>query len=246
LKYRLDELLVLRNMVVDIETARVRIGAGEVFVNDTLADKAGSFFVPESHIRMKERCPFVSRGGLKLQAGLVHFDIDITDLVCLDVGASTGGFTDCLLQNGARKVYAVDVAYGQLDWKLRQDPRVVVLERLNARKLSPGQIMDSIDLAVLDASFISLTKLIPPILQFFTKNIAIIALIKPQFELVRGKVGQGGVVQEPHLHEEAINVIKSFALRHHLVPQDLVASPLLGPKGNREFLIYLTGDCANR
>lgn len=233
-------------MVIDIEIARAIIGAGEVFVNDRLEDKAGSRFGFDSSIRIKEHCPFVSRGGLKLQAGLSHFGLDVTDLVCIDVGASTGGFTDCLLQHGARKVYAIDVAYGQLDWKLRQDQRVVVLERLNARKLTPIQIVDPVDLAVLDASFISLTKLIPPLFQFFTQKIRLIALIKPQFELAKGNVGQGGVVRAPHLHEEAINVIKSFSLAHQLVAKDIVASPILGPKGNREFLIYLTGDRISR
>jgi 23S rRNA (cytidine1920-2'-O)/16S rRNA (cytidine1409-2'-O)-methyltransferase len=246
LKLRLDELLLLRKIADNLENARALIGAGKVYVNDRLSDKAGSLFDQETEIRIKERCLYVSRGGLKLQAGLLHFGLDITGMVCIDVGASTGGFTDCLLQNGARKVYAIDVAYGQFDWKLRQDPRVVVLERFNARKLTSAHIDEFINLAVLDASFISLTKLIPPLLPFFQNNIALIALIKPQFELPKEKIGQGGVVRDARLHEAALDAIRSFAEKHHLIARDIVASPILGPKGNKEFLIYLTGDCPSR
>lgn len=247
MKIRLDELLLLRKITGDLETARALIGGGKVFVNDKLSDKAGSLIALEAHIRIKARCPYVSRGGLKLQAGLLHFGLDVTGMVCIDVGASTGGFTDCLLQNGAKKVYAIDVAYGQFDWKLRQDPRVVLLERFNARKLTSAQIDECIDLAVMDASFISLTKLIPPLIPFFQKkHIALIALIKPQFELPRKKIGQGGVVKDAQLHEEALDAIRSFALKQHLNTKDIVASPILGPKGNREFLIFLTGDCSER
>jgi 23S rRNA (cytidine1920-2'-O)/16S rRNA (cytidine1409-2'-O)-methyltransferase len=172
--------------------------------------------------------------------------VDVTGMVCIDVGASTGGFTDCLLQNGAAKVYAIDVAYGQLDWKLRKDQRVVVMERFNARKLTPDHIGEFIDLAVLDASFISLTKLIPALLPFFQKNIALIALIKPQFELPKGKIGQGGVVRDAQLHEEAVDALRSFAGKHHLKVEGIVPSPILGPKGNKEFLIFLTGDSSER
>ena len=246
MKLSLDELLLLRKIADNLETARALIGAGKVYINDRLSDKAGSLFDHETRIRVKERCPYVSRGGLKLQAGLLHFGLNITGMVCIDVGASTGGFTDCLLQSGARKVYALDVAYGQLDWKLRQDPRVVVLERFNARKLTSAHINEFIDLAVLDASFISLTKLIPPLLPFFQNSIALIALIKPQFELPREKIGQGGVVRDERLHKEALDSVRSFAEKHHLVARSIVASPLLGPKGNKEFLIYLTGDSSSR
>jgi 23S rRNA (cytidine1920-2'-O)/16S rRNA (cytidine1409-2'-O)-methyltransferase len=246
LKLRLDELLLFRNIADDLKTARGLIGAGKVFVNDTLSDKAGCLFGPKVHIKVKAHCPFVSRGGLKLQAGLLHFDLDISGMVCIDVGASTGGFTDCLLQNGAGKVYAIDVAYGQFDWKLRQDPRVVLIERFNARKLTSVQIDECIDLAVLDASFISLTKLIPPLLPFFQKDITLIALIKPQFELPKEKIGKGGVVKDAKLHEEALNTIRLFAVKHHLTAKDIIPSPILGPKGNREFLILLTGDRLSR
>jgi 23S rRNA (cytidine1920-2'-O)/16S rRNA (cytidine1409-2'-O)-methyltransferase len=246
LRIRLDELLLLRNIADNLESARALIGAGKVYINDRLSDKAGILFDYEVLIRIKEGCPYVSRGGLKLQAGLLHFGVDVTGMVCIDVGASTGGFTDCLLQNGAAKVYAIDVAYGQLDWKLRKDQRVVVMERFNARKLTPDHIGEFIDLAVLDASFISLTKLIPALLPFFQKNIALIALIKPQFELPKGKIGQGGVVRDAQLHEEAVDALRSFAGKHHLKVEGIVPSPILGPKGNKEFLIFLTGDSSER
>ena len=242
MKLRLDELLLIRKLAEDLASARALMGAGKVLVNDRLSDKAGSLINSEAHIRIKARCPYVSRGGLKLQEGLLHFRTDVTGKVCIDVGASTGGFTDCLLQNGARKVYAVDVAYGQLDWKLRQDPRVVVIERFNARKLTSTHLDELVDLAVVDASFISLTKLIPPLLPLFQKKINLIALIKPQFELPRGKIGPGGVVKEALLHQEAMETIRSFALQHHLIAKEIVTSPILGPKGNKEFLIHLVGD----
>jgi len=245
LKLRLDQLLLIRKIADDLATARALIGAGKIFVNDRLSDKAGSLIAPEAPIRVKASCPYVSRGGLKLQEALVRFGLDVTGMVCIDIGASTGGFTDCLLQNGAGKVYAVDVAYGQLDWKLRQDPRVVVIERFNARRLTSAHINELIDLAVLDASFISLTKLIPPLVPLFRKNVALIALIKPQFELSREKIGLGGVVKEALLHEEALNTIRSFALQNHLTVKDIITSPILGQKGNKEFLIYLEGSCLN-
>jgi 23S rRNA (cytidine1920-2'-O)/16S rRNA (cytidine1409-2'-O)-methyltransferase len=239
LKLRLDELLLLRKITDDLTTARALIGAGKVFVNDRVSDKAGDLVDSQAHIRTKACCPYVSRGGLKLQEGLSRFGLDVKGMVCVDIGASTGGFTDCLLQNGAKKVYAVDVAYGQLDWKLRLDERVVVIERFNARKLTSTHIDEPVDLAVLDASFISLTKLIPPLLPLFRRSIALIALIKPQFELPRGKIGMGGVVKEAFLHEEALNTIRSFALQNNLTVKDIIPSPILGQKGNKEFLIYL-------
>jgi 23S rRNA (cytidine1920-2'-O)/16S rRNA (cytidine1409-2'-O)-methyltransferase len=246
LKLRLDQLLLIRKIASDLATARALIGAGKVFVNDRLSDKAGSLIAPEAHIRVKASCPYVSRGGLKLQEGLVRFGLDVTGMICIDIGASTGGFTDCLLQNGAKKVYAVDVAYGQLDWKLRQDPRVVVIERFNARELTAAHIDELIDVAVLDASFISLTKLIPPVLPLFRKDIALIALIKPQFELSKEKIGPGGIVKEAPLHEEALDTLRSFALQNHLTVKDIVASPILGQKGNKEFLIFLGSACSER
>ncbi len=183
--------------------------------------------------------PYVSRGGLKLEAGLDHFKIDPSGYVCADIGASTGGFTDCLLKRGARKVYAIDVGYGQLAWELRQDPRVVVMERTNARHLSPGDLDEPLDLAVIDAAFISLKLLLPPLLPLFAKQVAILALIKPQFEVGKGKVGKGGVVRDEALHQEVIEEILRFAQSLGLSSRGVIPSPILGPKGNKEFLVHL-------
>jgi len=239
-KLRLDEILLLRNYAQDREKARALIGAGEVYVNETRIDKAGYLCDPAALIRLKEHCRYVSRGGLKLEKGLQFFKIEPTGKVCLDVGASTGGFTDCLLKHGAQKVYAVDVAYGQLDWKVRQNPAVVVLERYNARQLKPDLFSEAIDFAVMDASFISITKLIPPLIPLFQKDVfALLALIKPQFELPRHKVGKGGVIRDSELHEEAIRGVTEFAHTLGLRSQGTVVSPILGPKGNKEFLIHL-------
>ncbi len=239
MRIRLDELLLHRKLVADIDKARALIIAGEVLVQDRVVDKVGTLCDPAVAIRLRQQCPYVSRGGLKLGKGLDHFRVDPGGKICIDVGASSGGFTDCLLQHGARKVYAVDVAYGQLDWKLRQDQRVVVLERCNARQLTAAVITDPLDLAVIDASFISLTRLIPPLLPLFGSSVAILALIKPQFELPRGKVPTGGVVLLAEQHQQAIDEVSAFAGRCGLCSMGVVASPILGPKGNKEFLIYL-------
>jgi 23S rRNA (cytidine1920-2'-O)/16S rRNA (cytidine1409-2'-O)-methyltransferase len=241
LKIRLDQLLVDLHLVVDLEEARARIGAGEVYVNDTISDKAGAVYAPDVSIRLKQKCPFVSRGGLKLSHALAHFDQAVEGLICLDVGASTGGFTDCLLQNGALQVFAIDVAYGQLAWKIRQDPRVHVLERFNSRKITPADInMADVGLAVMDVSFISLTKILPPLFPLFPDKIALIALVKPQFELPRNDIGPKGVVTDPDLHQKAIDKIKYFVEDFDLKVKDLITSPILGPKGNTEFLIHIT------
>lgn len=240
MKQRLDEILVVSGLAENLTKARALIGAGQVLVNEQLADKAGSSFGPDVRIQVKPGCPYVSRGGIKLKGALDAFDYDPTGQLCVDIGASSGGFTDCLLQHGARKVYAVDVGYGQLDWKLRQDPRVVVIERFNARTISRDQIPESIELAVIDSSFISLTTLIPPLLPLFGEEIHLIALIKPQFELSREKIPKGGVVLDPLLHEEAIAKILRFSEKIGLTSQGVTRSPLVGPKGNSEFLIHLT------
>jgi 23S rRNA (cytidine1920-2'-O)/16S rRNA (cytidine1409-2'-O)-methyltransferase len=217
------------------------IYAGEVFVEEKVADKPGIKCSSTATIRLKEKCRYVSRGGLKLEKALEYFGLSAADQICLDVGASTGGFTDCLLQHKARKVHAVDVAYGQLAWKIRQDPRVMVLERFNARNITAKDINgDPIDLAVMDVSFISLTTLLEPIVKLFARDVAIIALIKPQFELARDDVGPGGVVGEQFLHQKAIQKIESYVLSAGLISRGTVPSPILGPKGNREFLIYIT------
>ncbi|MBU4408425.1 MAG: TlyA family RNA methyltransferase, partial [Proteobacteria bacterium] len=175
-------------------------------------------------------------------SGLDHFRLNPAGFICADIGASTGGFTDCLLQRGAAKVYAIDVGYGQLAWKLRQDSRVVVMERTNARNLHPGDLAEPLDLAVIDASFISLKTLLPPLLVFFAKTIRVLALIKPQFEVGRGQLGTGGVVRDSDLHEKVVEEIREFAGGLGLVPVGVSPSPILGPKGNREFLIYLVSE----
>ncbi|MFA6900651.1 MAG: TlyA family RNA methyltransferase [Desulfurivibrionaceae bacterium] len=243
MKTRLDQLLLLQGLVPTLKKAQALIAAGQVLVNDQPADKVGSLFAEDCRIRLKGKvCPYVSRGGLKLAAGLDHFQIDPTGLVCADIGASTGGFTDCLLQRGAAKVYAIDVGYGQLAWKLRQDPRVVVMERTNARNLKLGDLKDPLDLAVIDASFISLKTLLPPLLVFFPGIIRVLALIKPQFEVGKGQIGTGGVVRDSDLHKTVVDEIREFSGTLDLRPVGVSPSPILGPKGNREFLIYLVSE----
>ena len=244
MKIRLDQLVLLQGLAPTLRKAQALIAAGQVLVNDQPADKVGSLFAEDCRARLKgTSCPYVSRGGLKLAAGLDHFRIDPAGLVCADIGASTGGFTDCLLQRGAARVYAIDVGYGQLAWKLRQDPRVVVMERTNARNLKPGDLEETLDLAVIDASFISLKTLLPPLLVFFPPGaIRVLALIKPQFEVGRGRLGTGGVVRDSDLHEKVIEEIRGFADTLGLTPVGVCPSPILGPKGNREFLIYLVSE----
>jgi len=239
-KKRLDELLLSSGLAENLIQARALIGAGQVLVNEQLMDKAGCLVASEVRLQVKPSCPYVSRGGLKLKGGLDAFGYDPSGQICADIGASSGGFTDCLLQHGASKVYAVDVAYGQLDWKLRQDPRVIVIERFNARKISTSQIPERLDLIVIDSSFISLTKLLPPLLPLFGTKGHIIALIKPQFELPREKIPKGGVVRDQALHDEAIAKIQLFSQTIGLENEGVVRSPLVGPKGNVEFLILLT------
>lgn len=237
---RLDKLLVDRGLVKSRERARSLIMAGQVVVNDHLADKAGAQVPLDAVIRLKGvDIPFVSRGGLKLARALDEFGLEVTDLVAIDVGASTGGFTDCLLQRGARKVYAVDVGYGQLAWKLRQDPRVVNLEKTNIRYLEPDALPEVPDLAVIDASFISLDKVLPPTLRLICAGATIVALIKPQFEVGKGEVGKGGVVRDEGKHREVVDSIVALAESLGLHVGGITESPILGPKGNREFLIHL-------
>ncbi|MEN8258366.1 MAG: TlyA family RNA methyltransferase [Thermodesulfobacteriota bacterium] len=241
MKIRLDKLLVSRGLADSRQKAQAIIGSGQVLVAGQLVDKAGSQIDDSLEITIKGKaCPFVSRGGLKLAKGLDHFQLDPSGFICADIGASTGGFSDCLLQNGAAKVYAVDVGYGQLDWKLRQDPKVVVLERTNARYLTSKEIPDSLDLAVIDAAFISIKLLIPALLPLFAhKPVSILSLIKPQFEVGKGKVGKGGVVSDPALHKEVIDSIKEFVDSLGLNHRGVTDSPILGPKGNKEFLIHI-------
>ena len=241
MKIRLDELVVARGLANDIREARGLILSGKIVVGEERVDKVGISFKQDVPIRKKGSCPFVSRGGYKIEKGLTHFKIDPTGFFCADIGASSGGFTDCLLQRGAAKVYAIDVAYGQLDWKIRQDDRVVVMERFNARKITRDHVKEGLDLAVIDASFISLSKLIIPLIPLFKhpEKISIVALIKPQFELPKNKIGKNGVVQTDELREEAIDIVSAFCKKANLKISLATPSPILGPKGNQEFLVHI-------
>lgn len=237
---RLDKLLVERGLVASREEGRSRILAGEVLVDDQPLAKAGSLVDSNALIRMKGKSlPYVSRGGVKLEKALQEFSIEVSDKVVLDVGASTGGFSDCLLAHGARRVYAVDVGYGQLDWKLRNDPRVVVLEKRNIRYLEGEELSDPPQIATIDVSFISLRLVLPKVQKLLTPYGEIVALIKPQFEVGKGKVGKGGVVRSGEEHRRVIEEIKEAAVALKLEVRGVTESPLLGPKGNREFFIYL-------
>ncbi|HEY3304648.1 MAG TPA: TlyA family RNA methyltransferase [Candidatus Binatia bacterium] len=237
---RLDKLLVERGLVASREEGRRRILAGEVLVDDRPFAKAGSLIDAGSLIRLRGKAmPYVSRGGVKLEGALGHFSIDVKDKIALDVGASTGGFTDCLLAFGARRVYAVDVGYGQLDWKLRNDPRVVVREKTNIRHLEPGELAEPAELATIDASFVSLRLVLPSVRNLLAPRGEIVALIKPQFEVGKGKVGKGGVVRRREEHERVIGEIRAAAVSLQLQVIGVVESPLVGPKGNKEFFIYL-------
>jgi len=240
-KIRLDRLLVDRDICPTRERARALIMSGSVRVGETGMDKAGTLVSPDADIRIAGGDnPYVSRGGLKLKGALREFSISAADLVVLDVGASTGGFTDCLLQEGARKVYALDVGYGQLAWKLRIDKRVVCIERTNIRYFEGAGIEDVIGMATIDAAFISLKLVIPAVQKLIKKNNAVIlALIKPQFEAGRGEVEKHGVVKNPEVHKKVIEEIKEFCAGLGLTVVGVCDSPLLGPKGNREFFIYL-------
>lgn len=239
-KERLDKLLVERGLVQSRERASALILAGKVVVEDHAVDKVGTRIPIDADIRLKGGdIPYVSRGGLKLEKGLESFDISVAGRVAIDVGASTGGFTDCLLQRGAVQVYAVDVGYGQLAWRLREDPRVVNLERTNIRDLTADTLGAAPSLAVIDASFISLDKVLPATLPLLAPGGEILALIKPQFEVGRGQVGKGGVVRDPVQHAEVVEKVRESAASLGCRVLGVVESPLLGPKGNREFLIHL-------
>ncbi len=236
-KHRLDQLVVERGLAESREKAQALILAGQVTVNGQKSSKPGHAIAGDARIELLERMPYVSRGGFKLAAALDHFSIDVTNWTCLDVGASTGGFTDCLLQRGAKSVWAIDVGHGQFDWKLRNDHRVVVQEGVNARYLDPANYSIKFDLAVCDASFISTTLLIPAIAPLLASPRRMIVLVKPQFEVGRADVGKGGIVRDPALHEFACarvrNAIAALGLDSAIIP-----SPILGTEGNREFLLY--------
>ena len=239
-KQRLDKLMVERGLAPSRERAQALIMAGQVVAGDHAVDKAGQQVALDTEIRIKgDLLPYVSRGGLKLRRALDEFSVDVSGLVALDVGASTGGFTDCMLQAGATKVYAVDVGYGQLAWKLQQDPRVISMEKTNIRYLTPALLGALPDLAVIDTSFISLAKVLPATVDLVKPGGRIIALIKPQFEVGKGEVGKGGIVRDPAAHEKVIKAVRQTAHDMGLTVAGLCDSPITGADGNREFLILL-------
>lgn len=242
-KKRLDVLLFEKGMVPSRERAKAIIMSGIVYVNNQKADKAGMSIPEDAEIEIRGKTnSFVSRGGLKIEKALTYFQIDPKDLCAMDIGASTGGFTDCLLTRGARKVYSIDVGYGQLAWKLRQDPRVVCMERTNIRKVTPDMLDDVPEFAVIDVSFISLKLVLPVVAQLLNEHGRIACLIKPQFEAGKGKVGKKGVVREPEIHLDVLNAFIENAHEAGFHVYNLTFSPIKGPEGNIEFLGYIGKD----
>ena len=240
MKERLDVLLVKRNLAESREKAKALIMSGIVYVNGQKEDKAGTTFDETAPIEVRgNTLKYVSRGGLKLEKAMTHFGVELKGKICMDVGASTGGFTDCMLQNNAKKVYSVDVGYGQFAWKLRQDPRVVCMEKTNIRYVTPQDIDDVLDFASVDVSFISLTKVLGPARELLADGGEMVCLIKPQFEAGREKVGKKGVVRDKSVHEEVIDKVISFALSIGFSVLHLEYSPIKGPEGNIEYLVHL-------
>lgn len=240
MKERLDVLLVERRLADSREKAKAIIMAGNVFVNGQREDKAGSNFDVTCQIELKGvTMKYVSRGGLKLEKAMENFDISLDGCVCMDIGASTGGFTDCMLQNGAVKVFAVDVGHGQLDWKLRNDERVVVMEKTNIKFVTPEDIGELLDFASVDVSFISLTKVLGPARNLLKDNAQMACLIKPQFEAGREKVGKKGVVREKSVHIEVIEMVTDWVIHNGFNALALDYSPIKGPEGNIEYLIHI-------
>ena len=242
IKKRLDVLLVERGLAETRTKAQAVIMSGLVYVSGQKADKPGMSFEENSEIEVRGApCPYVSRGGLKLEKALRDFGVDPTGFVCSDSGASTGGFTDCLLQQGAKKVFAIDVGYGQLDWKIRSDPRVVVMERTNVRYVTPEQLGEPLDLSVVDVSFISLRIVLPVIKTFLKENAGqVLCLIKPQFEAGKEKVGKKGVVRDPAVHKEVLDDFVALTKEINFKILGLTFSPVKGPEGNIEFLAHLS------
>lgn len=238
-KERIDILLVEKGLIESREKAKAIIMSGQVYVNSQKIDKAGEKVDKEAEIEVRENLRYVSRGGLKLEKAIKIFNIDLNGKVCLDIGASTGGFTDCMLQNGAKKVYSIDVGYGQLAWTLRQDSRVVSMERTNIRYVKPEDLGELADFASIDVSFISLSKVLRPAKDLLNENAELICLIKPQFEAGREKVGKKGVVRDPEVHREVIENVISFAEEYGFYLKGLDFSPIKGPEGNIEYLAYL-------
>ena len=240
MKKRLDVILMERNMFPSREKARTAIMTGRILIHGNKETKAGTMIAEDTEIEViGHDLPYVSRGGLKLEKAVKAFELDFKDKTVLDIGASTGGFTDCYLQNGAKKVYAVDVGYGQLAWSLRSDSRVVVLEKVNARYLTEEQVPELADFIVTDASFISLKKLVPHLISFLKEDGAFVSLIKPQFEAGKEKVGKKGVVRDPAVHKEVICDLLAFFEEQKLSVEKLTFSPIKGPEGNREYLVLL-------
>ncbi len=239
LKNRLDKLLFEKGLAESREKAKGLILAGSVLVNGIVIDKAGTLINNDDVLTLKSRMPYVSRGGLKLEHALTEFNIDVQDIIAMDAGASTGGFTDCLLQKGARKVYAVDVGYGQFDYTLRNNESVVLFEKTNIRYLDKSLVPDEIDIAVIDVSFISLLKVIPNVSNFLKTDGEIVALIKPQFEAGRKDIGKGGVVKEESIRLAVVEMIKNMSVEMGFHVLGTTTSPIKGPKGNVEYLIYL-------
>lgn len=236
---RIDKLLVDRGLVSSRDRARRLIMSGDVWVGAQRIDKAGALVPVEAAVEVRGAdIPFVSRGGLKLDAALTHWNIDVHDVVAVDIGASTGGFADCLLQRGAARVFAIDVGYGQFAWTLRQDPRVELFERANIRDFDPTRLRQPADLAVIDVSFISLRLVLPTAVTLIRPGARILALVKPQFEVGKGAVGKGGVVRDPQQQQAAVAAIREFGVRLGLACRGDYASPILGPKGNHEFFLY--------
>ena len=240
MKERLDVLLVKRNLAESREKAKAVIMSGIVYVDGQKEDKAGSMFDETANVEVRgTTLKYVSRGGLKLEKAMTHFGVTLEGKICMDVGASTGGFTDCMLQNGAVKVYSVDVGHGQLAWKLRNDERVVCMEKTNIRYVTPEDIEEPVDFSSIDVSFISLTKVLLPVRNLLSQDGQIVCLIKPQFEAGREKVGKKGVVRDPAVHKEVIEKVIAFAKEQYLEPLALDFSPIKGPEGNIEYLLHL-------
>lgn len=243
MKERLDVMVVNRGLAPSREKAKAIIMSGIVFVDGQREDKAGSMFDEKVNIEVKgSTLKYVSRGGLKLEKAMSHFDVTLKDKVCMDVGSSTGGFTDCMLQNGAVKVYAVDVGHGQLDWKLRNDERVVCMEKTNIRYVTPDQIEEAPEFVSIDVSFISLTKVLGPVKNLMAPKGEIVCLIKPQFEAGREKVGKKGVVRDKNVHKEVIHMVMDYAKKIGFVLCNLEFSPIKGPEGNIEYLLHISKD----
>ncbi len=243
MKERLDVLLVNQGLAASREKAKAIIMSGIVYVDNQKEDKAGATFADTAKIEVRgSTLKYVSRGGLKLEKAMDRFGVTLADKVCMDVGASTGGFTDCMLQNGAVKVYSVDVGHGQLDWKLRNDPRVVCMEKTNIRYVTPEDIEEAVAFSSIDVSFISLTKVLLPVRELLTDKGEIVCLIKPQFEAGREKVGKKGVVRDQAVHQEVIEMVMAYAREIGFRLRHLDYSPIKGPEGNIEYLLHMTKD----